>query len=84
MLRTGFKPRLIRPFGKRAKAFLALASVVAGAAILASRSPSPGSAVDTGSRRPVVLWAWERPEMLGFIDPDKVEVAVLAGTLILT
>ena len=37
---------------------------------------------DPGSP-PVVLWAWERPELLGFIDPGEVEVAVLVGTLTL-
>ena len=29
----------------------------------------------------VVLWAWERPELLDFIDPDTVGVAFLARTL---
>src|SRR6266511_4369187 len=29
----------------------------------------------------IILWAWERPEMLDFIDPDAVGVAFLAGTL---
>jgi hypothetical protein len=31
----------------------------------------------------VILWAWERREDLSFIDPRKVDVAYLAGTLYL-
>jgi len=30
-----------------------------------------------------ILWAWERPERLDFIDPDRVEVAFLAKTVYL-
>ncbi len=33
---------------------------------------------------PLVLWAWERPEDLSFIDPAHVEVAYLAATVKLT
>ena len=29
----------------------------------------------------LILWAWERPEQLGFIDPEKAGVAYLALTL---
>jgi hypothetical protein len=32
----------------------------------------------------IILWAWERPEVLDFIDPDAVGVAFLAGTLSLS
>jgi hypothetical protein len=32
---------------------------------------------------PVILWAWERPEKLDFIDPQKVGVAFLSQTLYL-
>jgi hypothetical protein len=32
---------------------------------------------------PVILWAWERPEELSFIDPNKVGVAFLAKTITL-
>ena len=60
---------------------LTLASVLAGTAMLASRSRIDGVA-DPDSPS-VVLWAWERPEHLGFIDPGEVEVAVLVGTLTL-
>jgi hypothetical protein len=30
---------------------------------------------------PVIVWAWERPEKLGFIDTDRIGVAFLAKTL---
>ena len=32
---------------------------------------------------PVMLWAWERPEDIRFLDTERAGVAVLAGTLIL-
>jgi hypothetical protein len=37
----------------------------------------------SNSQRPpkLVLWAWERPEDLSFIDPNEVAVAYLAGTI---
>lgn len=31
----------------------------------------------------IVLWAWERPENLNFIDPDKIGIAFLARTIYL-
>lgn len=33
---------------------------------------------------PIVLWAWERSEDLGFVDPDEVAVAYHAGTVLLS
>jgi hypothetical protein len=30
---------------------------------------------------PVVLWAWERPENLSFVDPERTGIAFLAGTI---
>ena len=36
-----------------------------------------------GSLPPVILWAWERPEDLSFIDPEQFGVAFLAQTLLL-
>ncbi len=32
----------------------------------------------------IVVWAWERPEDLHYIDPDKVEVAVLIQSVLLS
>src|SRR5688572_18965491 len=32
---------------------------------------------------PVILWAWERPEDLTFVDPEKTAVAFLAKTITL-
>lgn len=45
-----------------------------------------GPAVVTHARNtlpPVILWAWERPEDLTFLDPERVGVAFLAQTLLL-
>jgi hypothetical protein len=69
--------------------------VVSGIAVmlmaLGQSSPSAWWARPTSaSRRPltafpqVVLWAWERPELLDFIDPHAVGVAFLAQTLSLS
>lgn len=33
------------------------------------------------ARRPIVLWAWERPERLTFIDPEKTAVALFSGAV---
>lgn len=33
---------------------------------------------------PLVLWAWERPERLSYLDPDQVTVAFLAQTIYLS
>ena len=30
---------------------------------------------------PIVLWAWERPEDLSFVDPERIGIAFLAGTV---
>lgn len=43
-----------------------------------NRGPTPGAGATAAD---IVLWAWERPEVLGFIDPRETEVAVLVGTL---
>ena len=42
-----------------------------------SGSPAPGS---PKALPPLMLWAWERPEDLSFIDPARTGVAYLAGT----
>lgn len=67
--------------------------VVAVAMALASLSQLPSRAwftPPTSEARkrlavfpPIVLWAWERPELLEFIDPHAVGVAFLARTLYL-
>ena len=43
---------------------------------------SPSSSVPSPHPARLVLWAWERPERLGFLDPS-IEVAFLAETLVL-
>ncbi len=40
-----------------------------------------GTAPSAEATAEVVLWAWERPETLNFIDPQETDVAVLVGTL---
>ncbi|HEY0838318.1 MAG TPA: hypothetical protein VGE72_30710 [Azospirillum sp.] len=53
-------------------------------AVLAALLPVPGPAVAGLDEVPdLVLWAWERPEDLRFIDPASTAVAVLTGTLFL-
>ena len=41
----------------------------------------PNSTIE--SLPPVILWAWERPENLTFLDPQKIGVAFLAKTITL-
>ena len=50
-----------------------LVSGVAGHTIEASKPSAP--------LPPLVLWAWERPEDLRFVDPSRTAVAYLAGTI---
>ena len=47
-----------------------------------SRTPSRNR-IDENKFPRVILWAWERPEDLEFIDPQRVAVAFLAQTLTL-
>lgn len=80
---------------KRIITFIALLAAVATAAALLVRS-RPGAFAITG-RAPIVspddrlndlprvmLWAWERPEDLRFINPQEVGVAYLAETITLS
>jgi Protein of unknown function (DUF3142) len=55
---------------------LALGALALGAASGAGDPPPV--------HRPLVLWVWERPEDLRFLDPGRHAAAVLAGTLVLT
>jgi hypothetical protein len=55
-------------------------------AVIVFLLPTASRADDTSKRRlsespPIILWAWERPEDLHFIQPAEVGVAYLAGTL---
>jgi hypothetical protein len=59
-----------------------LASILAIGAFALASFTACGSSEDFGvARRPVVLWAWERPERLTFIDGRKTAVALLAGSV---
>jgi hypothetical protein len=56
---------------------LTLCLVGSGVALRSDRSMAP--------REPrLVIWAWERPERLGFIDPRRIAVAFLGETLLLS
>lgn len=57
--------------GRRLPAILCLGALTACATPTSSALPG------------LVLWAWERPEDLRFLDPETTAVAVLAGTLTL-
>ncbi len=56
--------------------------ILAAAAV---RTPTRASVEAVGDvalePSPVTLWAWERPEALGFVDSAEVDVAALVGTL---
>ncbi len=54
------------------------------AALVISLSARRAQSVDTSVLPKLVLWAWERPEDLEFLDSSQVGVAYLAGTLHLT
>jgi hypothetical protein len=43
--------------------------------------PSSPSSNRLASFPPVMLWAWERPEAINFIDPSVVGIAFLAKTI---
>lgn len=58
--------------------WLLLVFVLVPVSILALR-PQPEPSLST--LPPVIVWAWERPEKLDFIDTDRVGVAYLAKTL---
>ncbi len=57
--------------------FICCAALISGAIALSQYH------LWSGSPRPpkLVLWAWERPEDLSFIDPSEIAVAYLAGTI---
>jgi uncharacterized heparinase superfamily protein len=59
------------------RALLCCAALISGAIALTQYR------LWSGSPRPpkLVLWAWERPEDLRFIDPNEIAVAYLAGTI---
>ena len=48
-----------------------------------TKTKPPRKPISMSSLPPVILWAWERPEDLSFIDPEQYGVAFLAQTLLL-
>ena len=64
-----------------AKIAIMLAALITGASDTTA-AVGLSARADRMSRLPhIILWAWERRENLGFIDPDKTAVAYLARTL---
>lgn len=62
----------------------ALAALALLASFAAESSPASGATHDRlAALPPVMLWAWERPEDLRFLDPRVFGVAFLAGTVTL-
>ncbi len=67
---------------KRGILYLTVAVLVTAAAC--SRDQLPAQPSDRAkSLPPIILWAWERPEDLEFIDPERFGVAFLAQTLVM-
>ncbi|HSR52366.1 MAG TPA: hypothetical protein VLV83_16185 [Acidobacteriota bacterium] len=66
--------------GKRLTALATIAAMLLGASSL----DRPDSADRLAALPQVMIWAWERPEDLEFLDCSQVGVAYLAGTLTLT
>jgi hypothetical protein len=58
---------------------IAVLAICSGVAIYAARSRSAVSSL--AQLPPVILWAWERPEDLSFLDPHRAGVAYLARTI---
>ena len=65
------------------RSWLALFSVVAVAVTFLAAKQSKSRGLGTESDRKVILWVWERPEDLRFIDSRTTGVAFLAKTITL-
>jgi Protein of unknown function (DUF3142). len=59
-------------------------SGLVGASVLGVRLPIVSSANPRSAHPPVMLWAWEAPSRLEWIDPAKVGVAFLSETITLS
>lgn len=71
-------------FSRATKLLLGLVALLLVTAIVFSKRSTSNSIVESPDRVPsLVLWAWERPEQLEFIDTSKVGVAFLAQTIYL-
>ena len=67
--------------GKKSRAsYLALALVISSSCHLTKQTRNR---LDEKHFPSTILWAWERPEDLGFLDPHRYAVAFLAQTLVL-
>lgn len=45
---------------------------------------SLGGSAATSTSSDIVLWAWDRPEDLSFVDPSRVTIAYVAATIVLS
>ena len=79
--RKRLPPALLGP-APLAAALVALAGLLLHAAV-GTRTAPAGPVTSLNDFPPVVLWAWERPERLDFLDPSEAGVAFLARTLTL-
>ena len=70
----------IKPLAKPSKLFWALAPVLLLCSSCRTTVPSRDRTVENKFPK-VILWAWERPEDLQFLDPKRFGVAFLAQTL---
>jgi hypothetical protein len=78
---TAFQQIAMRFLVKK-KLWLLPAIVLLPIAMLALRAkPAPKPLLRLSNLPPVIIWAWERPEKLDFINTDRVGVAFLARTL---
>lgn len=67
----------------RARTGFMLLLLVAAVAVFILTRTSRNRVAAIGTAPKVVLWAWERPEDLSFLDPKRTDVAYLAETLVL-
>ena len=67
-----------RQNSNRRLSFLALTILLLGASC---NSNNPRNRIAEANFPPIILWAWERPENLEYLDPQRFGVAFLAQTL---
>ena len=60
---------------------VAVALAALGSGVLVGRATTTPPLATPLPEVEIVLWAWERPEDLRFVDPDRVSVAPLVGTV---
>lgn len=61
--------------------FSVISFISIGVAVLSALIASPSDGATRSQSGRLILWAWERPENLQYIDPQQVEVAALIQTI---